>query len=248
MGVCVKRYKVLAGFVCLSLLIVPGSLQAQHDRGPRGGAAGAGGALPNLKPEAQSLFDQALMVFQEVQSVSGDVEGEDSSGLGPTFNGNSCAMCHTTPAIGGTSPSLNPQVALATLHRASNILPSFITPDCPIRDARYRLGIGGRFNTSGNDGTITRFGWKAQNKSLLVFAGEAYNVEQGVTNEAFPDERAGVDGCVFNPLPEDASGINNEGGESPLSDTVNFAVFMRLTAAPAPAPETASTLRGSNLF
>jgi hypothetical protein len=23
-----------------------------------------------------------------------------------------------------------------------------------------------------NDGTITRFGWKAQNKSLLVFAGE----------------------------------------------------------------------------
>jgi CxxC motif-containing protein (DUF1111 family) len=129
------------------------------------------------------------------------------------------------------------------------------TPDAVLRanltatrDARYRLGIGGRFNTSGNDGTITRFGWKAQNKSLLVFAGEAYNVEQGVTNEAFPDERAGVDGCVFNPLPEDASGIKNEGGESPLSDTVNFAVFMRLTAAPAPAPETASTLKGSSLF
>src|SRR5882724_2031276 len=326
MGVCVKRHIVLAGFVCLSLLmIVPGSLQAQHDRGPRGGAAGAGGALPNLKPEAQSLFDQALMVFQEVQSVSGDAEGEDSGGLGPTFNGNSCAMCHTAPAIGGTSPSLNPQVALATLHHASNTLPSFVTPDGPIRearfvrnrdgspdggvhglftlagredapgcnllqpdfarqlafnnvvfriptpvfglglventtdatlranltatrDARYRLGIGGRFNTSGNDGTITRFGWKAQNKSLLVFAGEAYNVEQGVTNEAFPDERAGVDGCVFNSLPEDASGINNEGGESPLSDTVNFAVFMRLTAAPAPARETASTLKGSGLF
>jgi CxxC motif-containing protein (DUF1111 family) len=83
------------------------------------------------------------------------------------------------------------------------------------RDARYHLGIGGSFNTNGNDGTITRFGWKAQNKSLLIFAGEAYNVEQGVTNEAFPDERAGVAGCVFNPLPEDASGINNEGGESP---------------------------------
>jgi CxxC motif-containing protein (DUF1111 family) len=326
MGVCVKRRNVLAGFVCLSLLvIVPGSLQAQHDPGPRGGAAGAGGALPNLKPEAQALFDQALTVFQEVQSVSGDVEGEGSGGLGPTFNGNSCAMCHKAPAIGGTSPSLNPQVALATLHHASNTLPSFITPDGPVRearfvrnrdgspdggvhglftiagredapgcnllqpdfarqlafnnvvfriptpvfglglventpdavlranltatrDARYRLGIGGRFNTSGNDGTITRFGWKAQNKSLLVFAGEAYNVEQGVTNEAFPDERAGVDGCVFNPLPEDASGIKNEGGESPLSDTVNFAVFMRLTAAPTPAPETASTLRGSNLF
>src|SRR5215472_5713559 len=38
---------------------------------------------------------------------------------------------------------------------------------------------GGNVNRSGNDGTITRFGWKAQNKSLLMFAGEAYNVEMG---------------------------------------------------------------------
>ena len=26
------------------------------------------------------------------------------------------------------------------------------------------LGISGHVNTNGNDGTITRFGWKAQNK------------------------------------------------------------------------------------
>ena len=45
---------------------------------------------------------------------------------------------------------------------------------------------------SGNDGTIARFGWKAQNKSLLVFSGEAYNVEQGVTNELFTNERSGI--------------------------------------------------------
>ena len=51
---------------------------------------------------------------------------------------------------------------------------------------------------SGNDGTITRFGWKAQNKSLMVFAGEAYNVEQGVSNEAFTNERSAVAGCVYN--------------------------------------------------
>jgi hypothetical protein len=30
-----------------------------------------------------------------------------------------------------------------------------------------RLGITGHTNNSGNDGTITRFGWKAQNKSVL---------------------------------------------------------------------------------
>ncbi len=57
---------------------------------------------------------------------------------------------------------------------------------------KQSLGIFGRFNTTGNDGTITRFGWKAQNKSLLIFAGEAYNVEQGVSNEVFPNERSAV--------------------------------------------------------
>lgn len=43
--------------------------------------------------------------------------------------------------------------------------------------------ITGQSNNNGNDGTVARFGWKAQNKSLLVFSGEAYNVEMGITNE-----------------------------------------------------------------
>ena len=51
------------------------------------------------------------------------------------------------------------------------------------------FGIAGHENRNGNDGTLTRFGWKAQNKSLVIFAGEAYNVEQGIANEVFPDER-----------------------------------------------------------
>ena len=50
-----------------------------------------------------------------------------------------------------------------------------------------------------------RFGWKAQNKSLEMFAGEAYNVEIGVTNELFPNERDDPPGnCLMNPTPEDA--------------------------------------------
>ncbi len=49
--------------------------------------------------------------------------------------------------------------------------------------------ISGTMNFSANDGTITRFGWKAQNKSLLMFAGEAYNVEMGISNQLFPQER-----------------------------------------------------------
>jgi len=34
-------------------------------------------------------------------------------------------------------------------------------------------------NTSANDGTVACFGWKAQNKSLLIFAGEAYQHRDG---------------------------------------------------------------------
>lgn len=45
--------------------------------------------------------------------------------------------------------------------------------------------ISGQVNKNGNDGTVSRFGWKAQNKSLLMFAGEAYNVEMGISNELF---------------------------------------------------------------
>jgi CxxC motif-containing protein (DUF1111 family) len=122
----------------------------------------------------------------------------------------------------------------------------------PLKDS---LDIHGRFNTTGNDGTITRFGWKAQNKSLLIFAGEAYNVEQGVANEVFQNERSAVAGCVFNPTPEDSTNITNpnNGGTTGTasemsSDTVNFAAFMRLSAPPTPTTGSSSELNGKALF
>jgi CxxC motif-containing protein (DUF1111 family) len=121
--------------------------------------------------------------------------------------------------------------------------------------AKSMLGIKGSFNISGNDGTILRFGWKAQDKSLLMFAGEAYNVEIGVSNELFPNERSAVPGCVFNPGPKDATNIlsptNNstQGTASEMSsDIVNFAAFMRLTAPAAQGPQTASTQSGQAMF
>ena len=100
---------------------------------------------------------------------------------------------------------------------------------------KQSLGISGHPNTSGNDGTITRYGWKAQNKSLEVFAGEAYNVEMGVTNELFPNERSlPPSSCLFNAMPEDSTNLPASGA-SELSDVVAFANFMRLLAAPAPS-------------
>src|SRR5215472_12298457 len=65
------------------------------------------------------------------------------------------------------------------------------------------LGISGRLNHSGNDGTVTRFGWKAQNKSLSIFSGEAYNVEMGITNLLFPNERDDSTNCNPVSSPQD---------------------------------------------
>ncbi len=63
--------------------------------------------------------------------------------------------------------------------------------------------ITGQTNNNGNDGTVARFGWKAQNKSLLLFSGEAYNVEMGITNELFQTERDETGKCQFATIPND---------------------------------------------
>jgi CxxC motif-containing protein (DUF1111 family) len=100
---------------------------------------------------------------------------------------------------------------------------------------KAQLGISGHPNTSANDGSITRFGWKAQNKSLIIFSGEAYNVEMGVTNEAFPTERANPPAsCVYNPTPEDGTNFTSSGAAIP-SDIVAFSDFMRFLAPPVPS-------------
>jgi CxxC motif-containing protein (DUF1111 family) len=114
--------------------------------------------------------------------------------------------------------------------------------------------LGGNVNRSANDGTITRFGWKAQNKSLLMFAGEAYNVEMGVSSQLFPQERDETPGCVPNPTPEDTSSFTTAAASRPaqnpavLSDIEAFADFMRLLAPPTPAADTPSTRQGRDAF
>ena len=111
-------------------------------------------------------------------------------------------------------------------------------------DRKRRLGIEGHFNISANDGTITRFGWKAQNKSLMTFSGEAYNVEVGVTNELFPQERDGNVDCLSTTSPEDGPNLDR----GAFSDTAMFTLFMRYLAAPAPAASNASIERGRAAF
>ena len=120
------------------------------------------------------------------------------------------------------------------------------------------MGISGHPNRNGNDGTVSRFGWKAQNKSLEVFSGEAYNVEMGVTNELFMNERSSPDeaalpaNCRVNATPEDVTDMTAVQTTGVPSDTVGFAMFMRLLAPPTPStvePGGANSIaNGSRMF
>jgi CxxC motif-containing protein (DUF1111 family) len=309
----------------LAAIAIAASQGAPHDPGPRPGMPGAGGFYPTLGATEQTAFANGITQFNEVEGVADVPQG--NGGLGPGFNSNSCGSCHAQPATLGTSPSpsspqvpqMNPQIAAAGANGATNEIPAFITPDGPVREARFiknadgtpdggvhnlftitgrsdavgcklpqpnfvaqlkannvifriptplfglglventadfvlqanlaatakqraQLGIGGRFNTSGNDGTIMKFGWKAQNKSLTVFAGEAYNVEMGITNDVMSNERNLVQGCQFNPTPEDTH--EQQGG----SDVDAFVDAMRLSAPPTAATLTSHTETGRDLF
>src|SRR5881392_1545140 len=308
-----SKLKVLMATVAVVLLIAagaPAQFFLARDPGVRGGPAGAGKMLDGLTPSQATFFAAAQEEFEESDTLD--------EGLGPRFNLDGCAGCHSQPATGGTSPEVNPQVAVATAFGAHNSVPSFISLNGPVREARFKfkpngtrdgsvhalfvisgrndgtadasgcaipqedfeaqvatgnvifriptpvfgaglieqiadrvilanrdtnaflkkvLGISGRPNHTGNDQTITRFGWKAQNKSLLLFSGEAYNVEQGITNELFPTERDETRSCQFASTPNDVTNTDGAGVDV-LSDTLRFAVFMRLLAPPQPSPDT----------
>jgi CxxC motif-containing protein (DUF1111 family) len=124
---------------------------------------------------------------------------------------------------------------------------------------RAPLGIQGHPNRSGNDNTITRFGWKAQNKSITMFAAEAYNVEMGITNELFPTQKEEDPGCngPGKPEPNDVTRTqtNDKGNQAfnnpkhILADWMQFQILMRFMADPQPDPHpTASAIRGRVVF
>jgi CxxC motif-containing protein (DUF1111 family) len=316
----VRHFQLLIKEIFMTKRVVPLSLVvflsvfqlvAQTDPGVRDDGAGAGSALPSVLANSPAtilnFFNDGQDRFTEVDSVSGTISGENGFGLGPRYNSRSCAACHASPAIGG-STGLNPQPDDATADGATNTVPVFIDSFGPVREARFKFfltggvpdttkpdggvhalytiagrsdaggctasvisqpdfdtaiaqnniifriptpvfgaglienidettllnnraaqagnsfGISGTFNRNGNDGTISRFGWKAQNKSLEIFSGEAYNVEMGVAS-GLPSP------CKINPTPEDHTNFNTTAVGTP-SDAVQFAMFMRLLAPP----------------
>ena len=116
------------------------------------------------------------------------------------------------------------------------------------QSASQRLGISGTVNRNGNDGTVTRFGWKAQNKSLLLFSGEAYNVEMGITNFIFNTERDETPNCSPVPPPNSIFNIGGLVDQAVFDDITNFSNFMRFLAPPSRGPVDNTMVQGSNQF
>src|SRR3989475_13069433 len=81
------------------------------DPGVRGGARGAGTALDGLTADEAPFFQQGLAKFLDIEAVTGG----QSNGLGPRFNSNQCLSCHSQPSVGGSSPTRNPLIQVATL-------------------------------------------------------------------------------------------------------------------------------------
>jgi CxxC motif-containing protein (DUF1111 family) len=124
---------------------------------------------------------------------------------------------------------------------------------------RAALGITGHPNRSPNDGTIARFGWKAQNKSVQLFVAEAYNVENGVDNDLFPQAIEEDPACNGTSKPHPNDTVRNDlddthgaGFDNPLhvmADWVMFAFFARFIDIPHPVDNPSpSAQRGRAVF
>ena len=120
------------------------SVVAQTDPGPRGASSSGnvdsphtGDPLGNLTSGETAAFNSGKITFQELDSVSGTLEF--GSGLGPRFNLDSCAGCHAFPAIGGSSPQATHRLRWPQ-RRERKMIPSFISANGPIREARFVKG------------------------------------------------------------------------------------------------------------
>ena len=96
---------------------------AAHDPGVRSGPSGAGAPIAGLTPNQRAYFDAGLEDFSEIESVKGTVSNT-GVGLGPRFNGESCAQCHAQPAAGGSSPPITPRSLLPTIKELPTRYPS----------------------------------------------------------------------------------------------------------------------------
>jgi CxxC motif-containing protein (DUF1111 family) len=255
------------------------------------GGVNPGDPLPGITPAEFEEFRLGLEDFKEVETV------ED--GLGPAFNGTSCAVCHNIPAVGGVGLVLETRVAYRhddgsysgigpdgdTLLHLFSVPPHLCQPVIPddvnvvarrapiplfgaglieaIPDDTIRAledpfdrdgnGVRGRAALVADVATgatrVGRFGWKAQQATLLAFSGDAYRNEMGITNDLFPRDYAmgvgeeAMKRCDLKPEPEDVRDLLTR-----RRGIDNFESFMRFLAPIGRGPVDDTVREGERIF
>jgi CxxC motif-containing protein (DUF1111 family) len=123
-------------------------------------------------------------------------------------------------------------------------------------DDRDGDGISGRVHWATDRATgatrAGRFGWKAQQATLLSFCAEAYLEEMGITNELFPSENApnGDTERLLRCLPiRTVRNIEDVPDRlTGLRGIDNFEAFVRFLAPPPRGEVTDSAQRGERVF
>jgi len=141
------------------------------DPGVRGGLPGAGDPIKGLSTVETKFFTDGATSFTTVRGAK--------DGLGPRFNLDNCAGCHAQPAVGGTSPTMNPQFAVSLLG-PNNDVPMFIRPTDPVTEVRFKfqaVGADGHYNVP--DGGV---------HSLFVLTGRNDALGCNIKQEDFNDQ------------------------------------------------------------
>jgi CxxC motif-containing protein (DUF1111 family) len=259
---------------------------------PATAAARFGGPLAGISAQEFERFRVGLEDFLEVE--------EAEEGLGPVFNGRSCAECHSIPAVGGSGIilemragrrgvdgkfdplpggsvfqlfSIPPHTCQEPIPSEANVvaprksIPLFgaglveAIPDEALAaladpDDRNGDGVSGRVHWVTDRATgatrAGRFGWKAQQATLLSFCAEAYLEEMGITNELFPSENApnGDTERLLRCLPvRTVRGIEDVPDRlTGLRGIDNFEAFVRFLAPPPRGEITEPVERGERVF
>jgi CxxC motif-containing protein (DUF1111 family) len=204
------KIRLLCVVTAILLLAVaqnlPAQLRGPRDPGVRGGLAGAGGPIANLSGDESEMFTAGLKEFSEEDGIT--------EGLGPRFNFVSCAGCHQQPAIGGTSPAANPLFRVtADLKFSGNNMPSFITPNGPIREARFQ------YNPDGSrDGGV---------HALFVITGHPEAGSCGIRQEEFETQVRNRNIIFRIPTPTFGAGLIEQVADSAILANLNANSFIK---------------------
>lgn len=148
---------------------------------------------------------------------------------------NTTARRLTTPLFGAGLIEAIPDAALIAAAAAAK-------PD----------GVRGRVSLV-NDVTtgtqrVGRFGWKAQQATLLAFSADAFVNEMGITNRFFTEENAPNGNTALLERADQIQDPEDAPDATGKSDVDRAAAFMRLLAAPPRGPLNANVTAGERVF